>query len=426
MYTDNNTSPLYVAIDIGKNVHCYAAYAGSNMRVVCQPEEVHANKFGFESFENWLLPQLDKYSPIIIGMEPTGTYHEPWAYAIRETFGEAVTLKFLNTYQSKQKRDQLQNGRNRKTDAIDDEAIAYCLRDGLGTDAYLPYHHEVQFSLWVAEYRQVKKRRQRLLCNLSAQMDRLWPGALVKAGRFEEAHPDLEPPTPLLLSRPFERQLLQIIIQYRPNPYDWTYQSLGAVQDFFRGHGRRCGPKTAQRVLGVVNQALFVPPQMAESLSVRLQADFEVFQRTSKRLDTLKRKAEELIPHTKAAVLATIPGINNFLAAQYMAYVIDPARFDHADQIWAFAGFDPGRHDSGDYRYTGQISGRGPAGFRSTLYQIGLNTSQYCPPIRRCKQRALSRGKGAVGANIHAAHKANRIGFHLINHQVVFDPAKAR
>ena len=40
---------------------------------------------------------------------------------------------------------------------VDDEAIAYCLRDGLGTDAYLPYHHEVQFSLWVAEYPKSRK-----------------------------------------------------------------------------------------------------------------------------------------------------------------------------------------------------------------------------------------------------------------------------
>ena len=62
------------------------------MAIVHPPKEVHANRFGFEGFQKWLTPQLTKFHPIIIGMEPTGTYHEPWTYAIKETFGESVLL----------------------------------------------------------------------------------------------------------------------------------------------------------------------------------------------------------------------------------------------------------------------------------------------------------------------------------------------
>lgn len=426
MYTNTNTIPLYIGIDIGKNVHSFGAYAGANLSLVHAAEDVHSNKAGFEHFQKWIQGRLNKYHPITIGLEPTGIYHEPWVYAIRQAYGNAVTLKFLNPYQTKQKRKQLQNGRSRKTDPIDVEAIAHCLRDGQGSTACLAQKQEAQFQLWMTEYHQVKKRRQRLLTNLSTQMDRLWPGALVDVRRFKNAHPDLEPPTPLLLSRPFDRQLLQVIIEHRPNPHDWKHQSLEAIEAFFRQHGRRCGPKTAQKVSEVVNHALLLPSYLTGELAIRLQEDFSLFQRVSQRLDMLKRRAEDLVPHTKAAVLTTFSGISHFLAAQYLAYVIDPARFDHADQIWALAGFDPGRNDSGDRRFTGEISRRGQPGLRSTLYQIGLNTSQRCSVIRKCKQRALQRGKGRVGATVHAAHKANRICFHLLAHQVAFDPTKAR
>jgi len=32
MQFHSTTHPLYVAIDVGKNVHCYAAYAGTDRR----------------------------------------------------------------------------------------------------------------------------------------------------------------------------------------------------------------------------------------------------------------------------------------------------------------------------------------------------------------------------------------------------------
>ncbi len=125
-------------------------------------------------------------------------------------------------------------------------------------------------------------------------------------------------------------------------------------------------------------------------------------------------------------MLTSFPGIGAFLAAQYLAHIIDHRRFDYADQIWSFAGFDVSQDDSGDRRRQGKISKRGSAGLRLVLFRIGLNTSQYCPLIKRTKQRALARGKRNVGAVLHAAHKANRICFHLLTHQIPFDPLVAR
>ena len=129
MQIDSSTTPLYVGIDIGKNVHCYGGYAGGELKLISPRQEVRNNQPGYETFRVWLQTQVTSqcYAPILVGLEPTGIYHEAWAYALQQDFGDQIALRFLNPYQAKQKRRQLQNGRKKKTDPIDVEAIAYCV-----------------------------------------------------------------------------------------------------------------------------------------------------------------------------------------------------------------------------------------------------------------------------------------------------------
>ena len=373
---------------------------------------------------DWLIS--GRYQPVVLGLEPTGIYHETWAYALQKDFGAHLDFRFLNPYQTKQRRKTLGGGRNDKTDAADLIAIAHCLRDGLGNPTWLRHGNELCFDLWSSTYRQVQSELFRLRLHLMTQLDRLWPGALVNVKAFQAAHPEMKPPEPLVLSRPLERRLIQVILAHESNPYRWINKSPAEIQTILRSHHLRCGPKTAQKVYSVVQNALFLPEEMAELLAERLQADFSHYQLLQARMGHLQQQAEDLVPQTPAAVLTTIPGISAFLAAQYLAYIINVQRFDHPDAIWKLAGFDVIRNDSGDRRRIGKISKRGDPGFRRVLFQIGLNTSVHCPALARAKNRALLNGKNSVGAILHAAHKANRICYHLLTHQIPFDPLEVQ
>ncbi len=154
MENNSSTHPLYVSIDIGKNVNTYGGYAGLDLQVLQAPNEVRSNGEGFAHFEKRLSAcvQSGTYDPIIVGLEPTGVYHEAWAYAIQQSSCKHLELRLLNPYQTKQKRKQLLSGRQRKTDPIDVEAIAYCLRDGLGNPAYLRSGPSLRFELWASDY----------------------------------------------------------------------------------------------------------------------------------------------------------------------------------------------------------------------------------------------------------------------------------
>jgi transposase len=72
---------------------------------------------------------------------------------------------------------------------------------------------------------------------------------------------------------------------------------------------------------------------LADALAERLQNDFQHYVQPDERLAQLQQQAETLVIQSPAAMLTTVPGVGAYLAAQYLAHVVDPKRFDHADQI---------------------------------------------------------------------------------------------
>lgn len=142
-----------------------------------------------------------------------------------------------------------------------------------------------------------------------------------------------------------------------------------------------------------------MPPDLTAILAQQIQRDWRRLQLLQQELDACRQEAETLLPASPAAILTTVPGISAFLAAAYLAYVVDVQRFQHADQIWSLAGFSPDQEQSGDWQRHGKITRRGNPGFRDILYNIGLNTSLRCPAIARAKSprsaaRQTSGGRG--------------------------------
>lgn len=428
MPSQYTTKTLYVPIDIGKNVNLYAGYAGEPLAVVSAARKVATTRAGYETFKQWVERQLGsgRYEGVVVGHEPTGIYHERWAYQIAADFGPRVDYRFVNPMAVKQRRVGLLNGRHRKSDPLDLEAIAHCLRDGQGQRAFLPSGDELRLKVWVSAFRQTQHEQRRLAVHLLRLLDRLWPGLLVNVARFRRRHPDLKAPVPLLLSHPLERQTLRALIAQAPNPYEWLTRSQEELIAFFRKHVGRGGPKTAATLQAIIQAALLPPEEVAEVLAATLQADFARYRQLEARLADLQQQAETLVPTSPAAVLVTIPGLSPFLAARYLAGLGHHQRFTTAEEVWDFAGFGPDERRSGDRCLIGHISKKGSPTLRDTLFLIGQHTARHCPPIQRAFERAKARGLRTVGATIHVAHKANRLCFRLLSDQVPFDPEHYR
>lgn len=428
MQSHNITQPLYIPIDVGKNVHSYGAYVGPQLEPVVVPQEIRTHRPAYEQFRTWLTQQIaaPQYAPIIVGLEPTGVYHEAWAHALHRDVGNAVQIHIVNPFRTRQKRRQLQNRAERKTDAVDVEALAHCLRDGNG-QLFSPPGFDLQsLHLWCKRHHLLKRDYRRLANRIRGQMDRLWPGALVDVRAFKRAHPSMEPPAPLVKTQPLRRKLVRTVLRIDPNPYMWRALSQDHICTTLRQAGMPCGPKTAHKVQRVAQEALLPPPDTAQLLAEQAHATFQRYEQLCAELDDLRARAEALLCASPGAVVATVPGISEFLAACYVGLLADVRRFDHADQVWAYVGFDIVQHDSGDRRQRGHITKRGQPYGRAVLYDLGFWASKACRAIGHARRRALRRGKTEVEAVIHAAHKTNRICFHLYKHGVPFDPAKSR
>lgn len=425
MQANTSTDTLYVSIDVGKNVNCYGAYAGERLELILPAVTVRNTLPGYTQFHDWLAEQLEsgRYAKVVVGLEPTGIYHDGWANALGSWKHPALEVRLVNPYLTKQKRRDLQSGRPRKTDERDVQAIAHCLRDGQGDAWWTRNRAERELEMWATDYRRWLATHRQQQLRILTQIDHLWQGALVKVKAFQQAHPGMATPICLVKSHALERQLVRTIMLKQPNPYDWLSLSVKEIGSLIRKHGLRCGVTAATRVHAVVHQALLLPPDHAQLLALRLQRELGEYIQEEQRLLQLRHEAERLIPHTHAAVLTTIPGVSAFLAAQYVALIGDVKRFQYADQIWSLAGFDISQNDSGDRRCHGKISRHGLPALRDILFNLGQLTSRACPAIAAIKERARKRGKRGVAATLHAAHKVNRLCFTLLKHQLAFDPA---
>lgn len=430
------TSSVFVPIDVGKNVNWFAVYAGLELETLVEPRKVRTTRAGLEQLTDVVDALLHggRYTHIVSAMEPTGIYHENWARALEARYAAysspdsvpCFDFRLINPLVVKRRRSTLEGGRPRSTDPIALRAIALCLRDDLGDPASITSSGGLPFALWAQDLRQSQRQERALKRMLHAHLDRLWPGLLVDVRRFRDMHPDLEPPQPLVDTRPLTRLSVQAVVLHGPDPYQFLDLDVDGIQAFFRQHVGRCGRTTAERAYRAVADAVLPPAPIAARLASKLQANARRYYDLVDHIADLDRQADELVPGSPAEVLTTVPGIGNQLAARYLAYLKHHRRFDTAAQVWAYAGFDLVTEESGDRQRLGKITKKGHPGLRDTLFLIGFNTAQRIPAIARIKTRASRRGKGDVGATLHAAHRMNRICYRLLYDQVPFDLSRLR
>jgi hypothetical protein len=424
---------LIIAIDIGKNVHWFGCYRyDGRLAEVVVPQKVRSDLVGFAHFTATVdrLLAAGQFPAAVLGNEHTGVYHEPWAWQITEHYRSQmrpdaacpVSYRWLNPLLT-HKRQTETSVRQRTSDRTAVAAIAACLADGLGHPAQLLTGDLAALRELVRRYEQLSTQVRYISRQLLPQLDRLWPGAVVNVQQFHRAHPDLEPPTPIVTTDALNRDRLGVLLRHCPNPHDALALGAPGLIRLFHEHGHRAGPQTAAAILTALRYSPLPPKAAAELLATRLQADYQHYCALTATQADLSAQITALVPHTPAQWVDSVPGISPLLAARYLAPIGDVQAFTTASQIWALAGYDLVTAESGDTKRVGHITKRGSPALRDTLYQIGFHTASRCPPIGTAFLAARTRGLGETAAVIHAAHKANRLCFTLVRDQRPYSPA---
>ena len=424
---------LIVALDIGKNVHWFGCYRDEGRPVeIIPPQKVRSDTVGLTQFIATVdqLLASGRFPACVIGNEHTGVYHEPWAWRITEHFQPQmqpdapcpVAYRWLNPLLTKQ-RQQEASVRQRTSDRTAVAAVTACLADGLGHPAHLLTDQMAHLRELVRSYTQVNQQLRFAGRQLLPQIDRLWPGAIADVKQFRKAHPDLEPPTPIVATHALDRDRLAALLLHCPNPHDALALGATGLIDLFRTHGYRAGPKTAQAILTTLRHSPLPPKAVAAIYAARLQADYHRYVALAEASQALSVQITAVTPSTPAHFVDSVPGISPLLAACYLAPIGDVRYFATATQVWALAGYDLSTAESGDTKRLGHITKRGNPALRDTLYQIGFHTASRCPPVGETYLAARTRGLSETAAVIHAAHKANRLCFTLLREQRPYTPA---
>jgi len=417
---------LLVGLDVGKDVNVMY------MRTLAGLEVVPATKLatltsGYTMFWHLVEQCLTSgvYTLVLIGHEPTGVYHEAWSHQLAGALGTftaehpagpLIRYRLLHPTLVKRAR-QNKSHRTRKSDAIDAAAMTDLLAEGGGRAVTALADAEWEMRHRAGALNSLIKEQKRQAVHLLRTFDRLWPGALGNTAAYARTHPDLPPLHHLVDSKPLERQRLRLLLTYAITPAQLAAWGVDGIRDFYHSHDASCGEKTARHILQVAQQSLLPPPFASDCMAQQLQSDFTRYTTLEGDIEHLELRLTELLPHTPAAVLTTLPGVSPILAARYLAALGNPARFESAQQIWAFAGLDPVQADSGNRRFSGAISHRGSPFLRYVLYQMGFLAAQHCPDCARLYYRTCKRGKAKTIAILHVANKVNRILWHLLQTQ---------
>lgn len=421
---------LIVLLDIGKNVHWATASLASGLELV-EPHRLPTTQTGLTQFIQMTDTLIARHTPLLVllGHEPTGVYHEPWARALMDYYarnlaGQVSPLMeytFFNPYQVKLARLQT-HLRHRKTDPRDLAAMFDLMTRGLGQPAFLPTGVELLIRQEVGFIRAQSRLLGHLERQFCQQLDRLWPGAVVSLKQFRQAHPGLPLPTPIIETRPLQRDRLRVLLAQCPNPYDLQALSDEDLLALYRQEVGRGGPATIHILRSWAGNAVLLPSEIAAPLAEQLQRLFQQYLVTETLVEESRGRLVPLLPHTPARHLPAIPGLGEMDAAAYLATVGSIHRFHRAAEVWAFVGFDPISDGSGDRpERIGHLSKHGDSASRDSFFQMGYRVAQNYAPVSLTFLDAFDRGKCEIEATLHAAHRTHRICFHLMYNDEPFE-----
>jgi hypothetical protein len=415
---------LYLPLDIGKNVHWMRADTGAG-RVVHPPKDLLANRTGYAYWQQCVLSWLTggQFDLLVTGHEPTGIYHENWCRHILDDFAPYLAegahpqllYRFINPYQSKLERQKL-TLRPRNTDPMALLALSNLLQQGQGNPATLPDPNTALLHQYVFFAHQATRKLKAVRIDIQRHFDRIWPGAVINLKRFQRAHPDLPTPTPIVQSKPLERQRVRLLLQHCPNPYHVRHLGVEGIIHLFHQHGARCGSVIAGRIWNCAHQSLLSPPEIVEVYVQGLQHLLDDEAHWLQRQQWAQEQLQTIVFHTPARHLLSLRGLSPRWAAYYLDIVGYPPRFDWADQVWAYVGFDTILDQSGDDNPDKKfcISRRGDPFHRNVLSWMGILVASHHPTFGQTFIAAEERGMGIWGATIHTAHKVHRTCFRLL------------
>jgi transposase len=395
-----------VGIDVAKEAHVVCALEAPTGRVRQRPVRIAATADGHDQLLAWLA-DWGASPQILIGLEATGVLWEPLHDALTRA-GYAVLL--LNPRQTASWASSL--GPRAKTDGLDARTLARGLLAGLARASSLP-------SETVQGPRALTRTRADLVVARSAARQRLHDELVLLFPEFVR----------LVAGWPGASDLGTPAVLHVLGAYPSAQAVAGAPRAGLAarlaevGAGRWGADQATAPQAAAARSAASSRAVAARSAVVRTLAAHLLDLR--ERVAELEAAIADLLnADADGRRLRTIPGIGPQIAAMVRAELGDAARFNHVDQVVAYAGLDPRTRQSGQYVGQKRLSKRGPGALRHALYLGAVVAARNRPEWRARYQRLLDRGRGKKEALVILSRALLRVIYHVLRAGETYDPAR--
>jgi transposase len=342
-----------------------------------------------------------------VGIEAAGHYHRT---LMSRLAGEGLEVVQLNPAAVKEARAQ-QLMRTLKSDQRDLGAMAELMVRGGGRPAQARSDPLAAQLAWVVHRRRKLAAHQALANQIQSQLDLVFPGL---AGCFAN-----------LLSAKAGR----VILAHICDPDRICRLGAERLRAFVARRGVRISRPKATQILDAARAALRLPAAERAVLGQVLAADVALLENLEGELTRAETALAQILPHTPAQVLTTLPGVGVIRASAYGAGIGDPWRFPHPGAAYRASGLVPTEYDSaGRKRRRGQrISREGAVILREAIIQLGKGLTGHDDDFAAYRRRLIDTEKKTPAvAAIAAGRRAHRLAFAMLRSQQPYDPARWR
>lgn len=392
---------IHIGVDIAKNRHKVAAIDDGG-QVVWKPFTLEQTCEAFEVLDL----KLRNLGPleVQIGMEATGHY---WLLLHAFLIEKGWVCKVFNPVLSKQ--TPAAKLRGRKTDADDALGIALTIREG-GFTPYTPPDPEKQELLVLCRQREFHTKELRnAKKRLGGLMDRTFP-------EFRD-----------IFSDPYGKSALAFISMYQ-EPAVIAHSTPGKLA---KPMIPMLGKTRAREKALVIREA--ARGSLARQLGDAGRAKaVKLMVQHILAIESVVAVCEELIKEAYEAtgyLGATITGIGKVTGPVILA---EFARFNAGSKskrktvraMLAFAGMEPRKRESGEFKGKDKMSKRGSRTLRTALFRAASMARLHSPVFAAVYDRQMSRGKHHYVAVSHVARKLVEVLVAVERSGQPFDPER--
>lgn len=387
-----------VGIDIAKYKHdCFIM--NHEGEVIRESFSFSNDQSGFSSL-NEILSKLDASQSLRIGFEATGHYGmnlkiylEEMKYSYME-FNPILIRRFSTATTL----------RRTKTDKVDAQLIALYL----STVDFKPYPSK---SYHIRNLKSLSRQRDELIKLRSLQLNQI-------TNKLDLLFPEFKP----FFKNSLKSKTAQYLLTHYTTPSKMARMNLESYN------------KMRFKLRRTLSYAQFIHlRELAKStvgnedpiLNFQIESHLKLYNFFQSQIDEVNYLIEIEFNQTDSHI-QSIPGIGIYSAACIYSEIGMIQRFDNPDQILAFAGLEPSRHQSGDSEFKGHMVKHGSSFLRQALMNVSESSLLHNPYLYDFYKRKRAEGKVHRVALSHVAKKLVRIIYTIETNHMDFDFSKMR